>query len=241
MSDSNKCFSPPVGMPEPGTNAKTSAGLGNWATVGLIACLCAVLTGCESVSTEPAPVFAEVALTPATATTPARFTSTTNYLQEGDVIGISFQYSTNFNTVQKIGLDGTLNLEGVGAVKAANKTILQLQGELAGLYQSQAKDDPILVRVISTTAVVYVSGAVNHPSRIPLERPLTVLEAIMEAGGFDTYRAKLSKVSVWRIENGRQRTYQLNLQGVFEGKDNSKPFYLQSGDVVFVAAKTFNF
>src|SRR5208282_5723649 len=29
----------------------------------------------------------------------------TNCLQEGDVVSITFRYSTNFNTVQKIGID----------------------------------------------------------------------------------------------------------------------------------------
>src|SRR5579863_2986845 len=38
----------------------------------------------------------------------------TNDLREGDVIRISFQYSTNFDTVEKVALDGTLNLNMVG-------------------------------------------------------------------------------------------------------------------------------
>src|SRR5215831_18458574 len=50
----------------------------------------------------------------------------TNSLIEGDVINISFQYSTNFNTLQKIGLDGSVNLETVGEVRAAGKTPLLL-------------------------------------------------------------------------------------------------------------------
>ena len=45
----------------------------------------------------------------------------TNNLVEGDVVTITFQYSTNFNAVQKIGLDGTLNLQGVGQVPAARQ------------------------------------------------------------------------------------------------------------------------
>src|ERR1700756_1293248 len=41
-----------------------------------------------------------------------------NPLQEGDVLTITFENSTNYNALQKISLDGTVNLEFVGHVKA---------------------------------------------------------------------------------------------------------------------------
>src|SRR5215469_13339886 len=57
----------------------------------------------------------------------------TNLLEQGDTVSITFQYSTNFDVVQKIGLDGELNLESISPVKAAGKTPQQLQDELAHL------------------------------------------------------------------------------------------------------------
>jgi polysaccharide export outer membrane protein len=164
----------------------------------------------------------------------------TNCLAEGDVVSITFQYSTNFNTVQKIGLDKMLNLQGVGQVKAAGESALKLQDQLTELYKTQAKDDPIIVRIVSTEACVYIIGAVNHPGRIPMERPMTVMEAIMEAGGFDSDRAKLSQVWVLRIEDGRHRAYQLNLKEMLEGKDD-KIFYVKPFDIVRVPTKIFNY
>jgi polysaccharide export outer membrane protein len=164
----------------------------------------------------------------------------TNCLQEGDIVSINFQYSTNFNTTQKIGLDKMLNLQGVGQVKAAGESVLQLQGQLTELYKTQAKDDPIIVRIVSTESCVYIIGAVNHPGRIPMERPMTVIEGIMEAGGFDPDRAKISDVWVLRVKNGRQEAYQLNLKRVFEGKD-ARLFYLEPFDIVRVPTKTFNY
>jgi polysaccharide export outer membrane protein len=164
----------------------------------------------------------------------------TNRLQEGDTVAITFQYSTNFNTIQKIPLDGLLNLESIGAVRAAGKTPTELQSELARLYRPQVKDDVITVKLLNAATSVYVSGAVFHPGRIALERPLTPLEAIMEAGGFDPNRAQLSKVVVWRLENGRQKVFHLNLKQVFQGTDDA-PFYLKPFDIVHVPTKTFNF
>ena len=164
----------------------------------------------------------------------------TNSLQEGDVVSITFQYSTNFNALQKITLDGMLNLESVGPVKAAGRTVVELQAELARLYKRQVKDDVVTVKLISSANSVYVSGAVLRPGKILMERPMTALEAIMEAGGFDSIRAKPSQVTVLRLEDGKQRTYRLNLKAALRGDDKA-PFFLKPFDIVHVPTKTFNF
>ena len=166
--------------------------------------------------------------------------SGTNALQEGDLISITFQYSTNFNVTQKVPLDGLLNLETVGPVKAAGKTPEELQTELSRLYAPQTKGDVVTVKLLAGASGVYVSGAVFHPGRIPMERQMTVFEAVMEAGGFDPNRAKLAAVTVVRIEEGRQKTYHLDLKRILQGRDES-PFYLKPFDIVHVPTKTFNF
>jgi polysaccharide export outer membrane protein len=171
---------------------------------------------------------------------PLLLNSDTNRIQEGDLISITFQFSTNFNATQKVPLDGLLNLESVGPVKAAGKSPQELQTELARLYRPQIKDDVVTVKLLAAAACVYVSGAVFHPGRVSMERPLTVLEAVMEAGGFDSNRAKLSSVSVVRLEAGRQKTFHVDLKRILDGKEES-PFYLRPFDIVHVPAKTFNF
>ncbi len=164
----------------------------------------------------------------------------TNCMQPGDTISITFRYATNFNTIQKVGLDGTLNLDVAGQVKAVNKTVLQLQAELTPLYQSQAKDDPITVKILAPETAVYVAGAVIRPGKIPMERPMTVIEAIMEAGGYDPLQANLANVTVLRVEDGRQRTYEINVKRVLAGKDDAA-FYLKPFDIVRIPVKTFNY
>lgn len=200
----------------------------HWGCLGILSVLCVLPAGCQTDSR------------PDSKADPGAAAYATNNLLEGDVVSITFQYSTNFNAVQKIGLDGTLNLQGVGQVAAAGKSTLQLQSELTGLYKKQVNDDPITIKIIAAESAVYVAGAVTRPGKIALERPMTVLEAIMEAGGYDPYRADLSEVLVLRVENGRQKTYRVNLKRVLAGGGGA-PFYLKPFDVVQVATKTFNF
>jgi polysaccharide export outer membrane protein len=164
----------------------------------------------------------------------------TNDLHEGDVVRISFQYSTNFDAEQKVALDGTLNLNMVGRVMAAGKTMTQLQQDLTKDYQPFARGDIITVDLISSGAIVYVCGAVLRPGPLALDHPLTVLEAVMGSGGFDNTRAKLSNVTVLRIVDGSQEAYHINLNRILAGRD-STPFYLQPYDIIYVPAKVFNY
>ena len=192
--------------------------------------------GCKT-NVDSNPAFSNMVLP---APPPLQASSGTNVLEEGDLVSITFQYSTNFNASQKIPLDGLLNLEGIPPVKASGKTPGQLQTELARLYQPQIKDDVVTVKLVAGSTAVYVSGAVFHPGRIPMERPMTALEAVMEAGGFDPNRAKLSAVTVLRIEGGRQKSFPLDLKRALRGQEES-PFYLKPFDIVHVPTKTFNF
>lgn len=161
-------------------------------------------------------------------------------LQEGDVIRVTFEVETNLNTVVKVQLDGTVVMPLIGTVKAAGKTPSELQAELMQAYERVLKVNQLTVSIVQSSASVYVSGAVLRPGRIPMERPLTALDAIMEAGGFDFARAKPSAVTVLRIENGTQVTYKLNLKKALEGKEQT-PFYLKPFDIVHVPEKVFNF
>jgi protein involved in polysaccharide export with SLBB domain len=68
---------------------------------------------------------------------------------------------------------------------------------------------------------------------------MTVLEAIMEAGGFDPNRAKLSEVTVIRNEKGKQTNYRVDLKKVIAGRDPN-PFYVKPFDIIHVPVKTFN-
>jgi len=194
-------------------------------TIGLL------LTACHS----PAGRFSS-----ASEFVPAAAVSATNSIIEGDILSITFQYSTNYNSTQKVAIDGTINLEGVGQLKASGRSPQRLQQEIAKLYQPIIKDDVVTVRVANTAASIYISGAVLRPGKIPFDRPMTILEAIMEAGGFDPTRARLSAVRVVRIEQGKQRIYQLDLREALR-EDGRDPFYLKAFDIVHVPLKTFNF
>jgi len=154
-------------------------------------------------------------------------------LREGDVLKISFPGSPTLDTTQQIRRDGKITLPLVGEVQAAGTTAEGLRQNLIKLYAPQLSNKEVTVTVVSSTFPVYVTGSVIRPGKIMSDHPITALDAIMEAGGFDYTRANLKAVRVIRHDKDRVENYTLNLKLVLDGKDN-KPFFLQPSDIVFV-------
>jgi polysaccharide export outer membrane protein len=165
--------------------------------------------------------------------TPAAVRAEAEPLREGDILRIAFPGSPNLDTTQQIRRDGRISLPLIGDVQAATLTADQLQAGLVKLYAPQLSSKEVTVAVVSSTFPVYVTGCVLRPGKVESNQPLTALEAIMEAGGFDTARANLRDVHILRRENGVQMTYTLNLRTALQGQEK-KPFFLKPSDIVFV-------
>jgi protein involved in polysaccharide export with SLBB domain len=158
-------------------------------------------------------------------------------LASGDVVKLTFSAAPELNQSQKIRVDGKLSLPLVGEVDAAGKTVGQLQGELVQLYRSQLKTPEVTVSLEGSVTTVTVSGAVAKPSKITFERPTTIFQAIMEAGGPNEY-GNLGHVRLLRTVNGVTKSQVFDLHRMLRGEE-TKPFYVRDGDVIFVPQSTF--
>lgn len=153
-------------------------------------------------------------------------------LAPGDEISLSFSGAPELNTKQKIQPNGKVSLPTVGDVTAAGRSINSLQATLTSLYQPHLQDPTVVVSLESAAAGVYVSGEVLRPGKIPLDRPMTALEAVMEAGGFSKF-ANPKQVIVVRNQGGKQQRYVLNMNDALTGLETS-PFYVRPFDVIYV-------
>jgi polysaccharide export outer membrane protein len=154
-------------------------------------------------------------------------------LREGDDVKISFPGSPNLDTTQQIRRDGKITLQLAGEITAIGITPSDLEKEIIKAYGTQLTSKEVTVTVISSSIPVFVTGAVLHPQKVVADHPISALEAIMEAGGFDYAKANLKDVRVIRYEDNHQHTYFLNLKNVMQGKQ-SDPFYLKPFDIIYV-------
>jgi len=153
-------------------------------------------------------------------------------LSPGDEIRVVFSGAPDLNTQQKIQPNGKVSLPTIGEVSAAGRSVTSLQQSLTALYQPHLQDSTVTVSLAGSAAGVYVSGSVLRPGKIPLDRPMTVLEAVMEAGGFGPM-ANPKQVVVVRNQGGKSRNYVLNLHQALNSAE-STPFYVRPYDVIYV-------
>lgn len=176
----------------------------------------------------------------ATSFEPLAASATTNsdliVLHEGDTLSITFAGAPDLNTVATIRRDGRITLKSLGEFKAAGLTPPEMEKELIKLYGPQLQTKEVTVAVQSSAFPVYVTGAVLRPGKILSDRPITALEAIMEAGGFDYTKANLKAVRVLRTQDGKTEHYTLNLKRVLQGQATEQ-FNLKPSDILYVPEK----
>lgn len=154
-------------------------------------------------------------------------------LQCGDLLAIRFFGAPELNSEQVIRHDGNIVLSLIGEIEAAGLTPGELQQRIRDRYASQLqiKDVSVIVR---EPAPVLVGGEVLRPGRVALSRPMTVLDAIMEAGGFVSGRSETRAVVLVRHKGDQRERFVLNYHDVLNGNGRSRPFYVQPFDLIHV-------
>jgi protein involved in polysaccharide export with SLBB domain len=195
----------------------------------------AVATACE---TAPPPHTTAPHTTAAAAGNVSTNAGKSLMLQEGDTIKIAFPGAPTLDTVEVIRRDGMITLDAIGEYEAAGKTPAAMESELKRLYGSQLVNSKVTVTVQSSAFVVYVMGAVNRPGKVASDRPLTVLQALIEAGVDDT-KSNMKSIQIIRTDDaGRTEKFKLNLYKVFHSKTENMPsFTLKPYDVINVSER----
>lgn len=156
-------------------------------------------------------------------------------LQAGDELQITFLYWSELDSEQRVRIDGKISLQLIGELEVVGMTPGQLRAQLIEMYDPHLKDPEINV-VASTlgTRRVFVGGEVLNPGVVLMgSRNITVIEAIMQAGGPNKRSAKMANVVVVRQHEGKQYARSVNLRDMVENA-TSQPFHLAPFDVVYV-------
>lgn len=104
---------------------------------------------------------------------------------------------------QRVKEDGTINLEYIGSIQAADRKVSELQADIHDRYVPKYyKHLNVLVQY--ENRFYFINGHVRTPNKYAYVSGMTLLNAIASAGGFDDYADK-KKVTVTRF-NGKIET-----------------------------------
>jgi polysaccharide export outer membrane protein len=126
--------------------------------------------------------------------------------------------------------DGMITMPLIGEIKAGGLTPQNLAEEVTGKLSKFINNPEVMVSVMQVRSKrYYVTGEVNRGGAFPLAVPTTVLEALVQAGGFREF-AKVKKITVIR---GSKR-FKFNYKDVIKGKKLTQNILLENGDYIVV-------
>jgi polysaccharide export outer membrane protein len=130
--------------------------------------------------------------------------------------------------------DGGVSVPILGEVKAAGLTAAEFQQTLAERFGEIIRGArvTVLVREVNSERV-YLIGEVRREGPIRLQGPLTVLQALAEAGGITDY-AKRKKIYVLRVVGGKKLLLPFDYGAVVRGDKSGQNVFLLPGDTVVV-------
>jgi len=159
-------------------------------------------------------------------------------LQVGDELEIKFFYNSDLNEKVKIREDGKISLQLLNDVQAAGLTPTALSGTIVEQYGTILRQPEATVIVRDTAArKVFVGGEVRKPGTVVYSRPLTALQAVVEAGGF-AETAEPSSVILIRTHGAQKPlTAKIDLQKAL-AHDPQQDIVLLPSDIIFVPKST---
>jgi len=158
-------------------------------------------------------------------------------LSPGDVIKVAYADESVPDQTQKIRRDGKVSLPLIGEITPAGKRVIDFQHELIRRYEGRLDNNEVLVTLENGVATVTVAGFANKPGPVAFDRPTTVYQVVMEAGGVSDY-GSASNIRLTRIIDGKQLTETINLRRAIRGQPVT-PEYVQDGDVIYIARSLF--
>lgn len=151
-----------------------------------------------------------------------------------DVIRIDVWKEPDITRTIPVRPDGKITLPLLNDVQAAGLTAMQLADNIREALTKYITKPQVTVTVMEINSKrVFVTGEVARAGALPLLPNMTVLQALSSVGGFTQF-ARLTKIYVLRVEDGKQVKHPFNYKEVVKGDHPEENILLQPGDVIVV-------
>ncbi len=169
-------------------------------------------------------------------------------VQPGDRLSITVLEDQNLNTSALVRPDGRITLPIAGSIVVAGRSPEQItaivRDRLAGGFNVPPTVNVALIGLappslddvpIEDPESVFIFSEVRSPGRLPLDVPLTVLQAIAQAGGLDRF-AKGESIQIRRVDpaTSQETIYSFNFEEVEAGRTLATNITLVNGDVIYI-------
>ena len=202
---------------------------------GLLAVMLALLlAGCASggASSKSAP--------PQQATTAVE-----NYLiGVDDIVQVSVWRNPELGITVPVRPDGMISVPLVGDVAAGGRTPADVASDIQKKLGDYVRDPQVAVILTELRSHEYLSrvrvtGAVRQPISIPYRQGMTVLDAVLAAGGINEFAAPDRSDLFRKNKDETTATYPVRLDRILNRGDLSTNYTVAPGDVIVIPERTF--
>jgi len=206
-----------------------------WTLCLLLLFACVALAGCAStgITSQGAPP-----------TDSARTSAVEAYrIGVDDLVQVTVWRNPELGVTVPVRPDGMISVPLIGDVPAGGHTPPEVAKDIQDRLAAYVRDPQVAViltelRSHEYLARVRVTGAVRQPVSIPFRQGMTVLDAVLAAGG-PTEFASGDRTVLHRKTADGELGYAVKLDGILERGDLATNFPVAPGDVITVPERTF--
>ena len=201
---------------------------------GLLAvCISLMLSACASSGSSAAPP-------PRAATA----TAVDSYkIGVDDIVQVSVWRNPELGITVPVRPDGMISVPLVGDVSAGGHTPAEVAKDIQQKLASFVRDPQVAVILTDLRSHEYLSrvrvtGAVRQPVSLPYRPGMTVLDAVLAAGGVTEFAAG-DRSELYRKDGEATQTYAVRLDRILNRGDLGTNYTVSPGDVITIPERTF--
>jgi polysaccharide export outer membrane protein len=161
-----------------------------------------------------------------------------------DQLQITVWHNPDLSVSVPVRPDGRITVPLIGDVAAGGKTPDEVSAEIKDKLQAFVRDPQVAVILTALRSHEYLSrvrvtGAVRSPISIPYRQGMTVLDAVLAAGGTTEFAAPDRTELYRKGDNQTTTAYAVHLARILQNGDLASNYPVQPGDVITVPQRTF--
>ncbi len=160
-----------------------------------------------------------------------------------DRVQISVWRNPDLSVIVPVRPDGMISVPLIGDVEAGGKTPTEVAELIEKKLATYVRDPRVAVILTELRSHEYLSrvrvtGAVRAPRSMPFRQGMTVLDAVLEAGGTNEF-ASPNFSKLYRKRKGQVEAIEVNLGEILTQGQLETNYLLMPGDVVTVPERLF--
>jgi len=160
-----------------------------------------------------------------------------------DRVQVTVWRNPELSTTVPVRPDGKISIPLIGDVQAGGSTPEALAALIKQKLSSYIREPSVAVIVIELRSHeflsrVRVTGAVRTPRSMPYRQGMTVLDAVLEAGGLNEFAAP-NRSKLYRKTKDKTNVFDIELGGILNKGQLETNLVLRPGDVVTVPERLF--